>query len=586
MSEDSQSYSKSGARFRLGIGLILVVLAVFCGGFISLPKAELGVRHLGYFFTLAISFFWLLYAIKGIGAAPWRTLIRGEAIPGLLAVLLGSWLLFVQADFGYKIAMDEYILASTARNLHESREVAVTELVYSNGNRMEPASTYVDKRPWMYPFIVSVLHDLIGYDRDNPFIVNGLLGVCLLGMSYRLGHLFAAWRGGLLSVLLWASLPLLCQNASGGGLELLNLCLIQFLLLLSAWYLSSPSACTEGMLSLTAVMLTYTRYESGLFLWATLLIILLGWWRQKAVILSWGSMIAAPLLTASLWQIRLYASDTDNWELTGDSQVAFGLDALSNNVAHALNFFFSTDDSLANSLLLSVAGGVGILIFIFLLRTETRRYRREKPVALASFIFCVFLLIQFLIVISFHAGRIDSPFVSRYALAFHLCLVLSILAAHEYIGARFKLIWRCSITVCLVYILAFTLPMNAKGIFSKKSFAVREQIWLESLSGSRIGESAFVIDRFTVPWALRDYIAVAPEKAIGQEAVLVDKVRHGAFDAIYYVERSHYDGETFVPDFGYGVRLRERFALSLVAERSFRPYTLTRVYRVKELLPQ
>ncbi|MGB0743991.1 MAG: hypothetical protein ACPGSB_05640, partial [Opitutales bacterium] len=131
-----------------------------------------------------------------------------------------------------------------------------------------------------------------------------------------------------------------------------------------------------------------------------------------------------------------------------------------------------------------------------------------------------------------------------------------------------------------VFLLTFTLPMNAKAIFSKRNFAIREQIWLEELSGDEIREHSIVLDRFTVPWSLRDWVAYSPVSFVEKPGLFLEEIRKGTHPAIFFVERLTYQNETFVPDYSYAVQLRNMFETELVDERSFRPFSLTRVHRV------
>lgn len=565
---------------------ILVCLALAGFGVVCRPEmAQAIIRHAGYFLTFAGTVACLAYLIPMIRNGLRLDLVRREWLFAALCVAGGGWLVFAHADFEYKIAMDEYILASTARNMHESREVVATSRVERFGSQYQAADVFVDKRPWFYPFVVSVLHDLSGYRHYHPFLVNALGGLAILAFAYCLGYSFAGRKAGALAVLLWASLPLLAQNATGAGMELLNLFMILAVLLLAIRYLQDPTCQREGALSLTAVLLTYTRYESALFLLPVLLIILLGWWRKGRILLSWGSICGLLLLVGVVLQIRAYAGNEDSWELTDGAITAFSLEHLLANLPHTLNFFFNLDATLANSLLLSCFGVIALIAFPFLLRTEWPRYWNHLTVGTVSAVFIPFFILQLLVVTSFHAGRLDSPFVSRYALLVHVAAILAILALAEYVGARWKSFWSASLITAGLFILAFTLPSNAKEIFSNRNFAVREQQWLESLDGETLRDSALLLDRFTIPWSLRDVEARHPEWATKNAGRIVEEVRLGKYPAIYYVERLHYTAEGFTPSLPQAAKMHGIFEMELLAERSFRPFSLTRVYQLSRQLP-
>lgn len=577
----SEIKADPGIRLRLLAAVLLCFASILAVYLIPPEQARQWIRYGGYYLCFLIVALFLLYFVPRM-RQPCRSLnTSGPRWTDYLIWLgLGSWLLFIHADFGFKIAMDDYILASTAENLHQNRDLVTTRTLVTYGNINLPADVYVDKRPWLYPFFVSVLHDLSGFRIANSMILNALLGVGLLGLSFWLGWRFAGWRGGGLAVLLWASLPLLAQNATGGGMELLSVCLLGLVLCLAVRYLESPSRRAEGELSLAAVLLAYSRYETGLFLLSVLAVIVLGWWRNRRVLLSWGSVVAAPLLLGMLLQLKAYAGDERGWELTGGRETAMSLDYVVSNLPHAINFFFSPDDSLANSLLLSLAGVVCLFVFLLMLRTEWGRYWRDKPVGLVTVLFLPSFLLQFGIVLSFHAGRLDSPFVSRYALTFHFLLLLVVLAVMEFVCQRQRRGWAVAYSVVAMFLLTFTLPMNAKAVFSERSFAIREQQWLEQISGSVIRDQSIVLDRLTISWSLRDWVAYRPEQFLEKPGRFLASVRSGAHPAVFFVERLTYQGNRFVPDFAYARQLQENFITEVVAEQSFRPFSMTRIHRI------
>jgi len=573
-------------RGRVGLAILACFALAGLFWFCRPELARAVIRHFGYYLTFAATTACLVYLIPMIRNGLRHELVRREWLFACLCVAGGGWLLFAHADFEYKIAMDEYILASTARNMHETREVVATSRVEGFGNQYQAADVFVDKRPWFYPFVVSVLHDLGGYRPYHPFLVNALGGLAILALAFGLGYSFAGRKGGALAVLLWASLPLLAQNATGAGMELFNLLMVLAVLLLATKYLQDPTCQREGALSLTAVLLTYTRYESALFLLPVLLVILLGWWRKGRILLSWGSVCGLLLLVGVVSQIRAYAGNEGAWELTDGATTAFSLVHLQTNLPHALGFFFNLDDDLANSLLLSIAGVIALIAFPFLLRTEWRGYWKHRTVGTVAAVFIPFLVVQLLVVVGFHAGRLDSPFVSRYALLFHVAAILAILALAEYVGARWKTFWPASLATAGLFVFTFTLPANAKEIFSNRNFAIREQQWLESMDGETLRRSALVLDRFTIPWSLRDIEARHPEWATEHAGRIVEEVRLGKYPAVYFVERSHYTGKGFSPSLAQAAELHEIFEMELVAERSFRPFSMTRIYRLDRQRPR
>ena len=125
-----------------------------------------------------------------------------------------------------KILYDEFVLQSTAYNMHHFREVATMVRGYDLLGTFVSTDNYLDKRPYFYPFLISMAHDFTGYRPLNAYLLNVVLMPVGLGLAYILGRRWHGWRGGMLAVGLLGSLPLYGQNATGAGMEMLNLIML------------------------------------------------------------------------------------------------------------------------------------------------------------------------------------------------------------------------------------------------------------------------------------------------------------------------------------------------------------------------
>jgi hypothetical protein len=167
----------------------------------------------------------------------------------LAVVAFGGTVLIVHESFGFKIVMDEVMLVGTSMSMHFTRTV----LTPIRGGDVQGAFVIfegmMDKRQLFFPFLVSILHDLTGYRPENAFVLNAILTFVFLGLVNALGRKLAGRMAGWLGVALFAGLPLLAQNATGGGFELLNIVMILATMLLGARFIeratgprSPPSA--------------------------------------------------------------------------------------------------------------------------------------------------------------------------------------------------------------------------------------------------------------------------------------------------------------------------------------------------------
>ena len=106
----------------------------------------------------------------------------------------------------------------------------------------------------------------------------------------------------------------------------------------------------------------------------------------------------------------------------------------------------------------------------------------------------------------------------------------------------------------------------------------------ESLSNSILAPESLILDEITEPWSLRDW-SVAKSTLSAQELALMTKTEALVdYPAVYYVERAFYQGNgAFMTTSSRLQGLPNEIELDLIAEKSFRPFTLTRLYRVDGL---
>ena len=177
------------------------------------------VTQTGYWCVLAAFalFAWALWRAYRDDLARVRACgLRGFDWASLAVVAVGGTVLMVHESFGFKIVMDEVMLAGTSMSMHFDRSV-ITPM---RGGDIQGAFVVLggnlDKRQLFFPFLVSILHDLTGYRVENAFVLNGILTFVFLGLVNAAGRKLAGRQAGWLGVALFAGLPLLAPNSTGG----------------------------------------------------------------------------------------------------------------------------------------------------------------------------------------------------------------------------------------------------------------------------------------------------------------------------------------------------------------------------------
>jgi hypothetical protein len=521
-------------------GLIALLAIVF--GFVSYRQAPGAavylVRQFGYWqiLTVTVLFFWTLGESLREDArqavAAWRSWT------GPAALILGAAVfLHVQEPHGFKIVMDEVVLQATAMRMHFDREVAVVVRGYEMVGNFNPLAAYVDKRPLFYPFLVSALHDLAGYRLDNSLILNALLTPALTGLMYLVCRRLAGAAAGVAGVLLLVSIPLVHQNATGAGFELLNMVMILASIWLGMRYAEKPGTVRLGAFLFSGVLLAQTRYESALFILPVGAVLVHLWWRQRKIELSWPVLVTPLLLIIIPLHFNVFKVSEASWQLA-DIQGAdspFGLRYLSDTIPHALNFLFATDKIQPNSILVSTLGIVGVAFFILVLVRQGRVILAERPAQAAFAFFVLGLVAHTALMMLYFWGKFDDPVIRRLSLPLHLLLILSFVAIlPELVAWRFR--WRALILGTVVFIIGVTNPVVAMHRYNQENFAARWNNWLDDFLGKLEG-SALAIDRHTgIQWFHHGLSSLPVDALVAQPEKYVFHFRNRTFQNYFLVQ--------------------------------------------------
>jgi hypothetical protein len=340
---------------------------------------------------------------------------------------LGGVVLIVHEAFGFKIVMDEIMLLGTSMSMHFDKTV----LTPVRGNDIQGTfmilDGMMDKRPLFFPFLVSVLHDVSGYRPANSFVLNGGLTFVFLGLVNQLGRMLAGRKAGWLGVALFAGLPLLAHNATGGGFELLNLVMILSTLLLGARLITRRDDVSMTAFCFSALLLAQVRYESVIYLLPVAGIVAWLWWNEGRLILPWPVLLAPLLMIHYPLQHRIFDLRASAWELGSrpGSTTPFSASYIPDNLSHALGFFFGRAADQPNSLYLSALGVIAVPFFGLAVFKWMRSLVREAPITVATAFFAIGFATQFALMMCYFWGKFDDPVIRRLSLPTHLGLVIA-----------------------------------------------------------------------------------------------------------------------------------------------------------------
>jgi hypothetical protein len=399
-------------------------------GFLAHTAVEAGriIQRFGYF-AMAGTTTWWIFAL-GRRLACVRNWVRAEAPAdrrGVLLLALGFTVVaFATFPYSYKVLYDELVLQATAWNLHYFREVGTVVRGYPVEGIFTSLDIYLDKRPYFFPFVLSLFHDLTGYRELNGFLLNTLLLPLVLGLFYALARRLANARAALAGLACFGASALLAQNATGVGMELLNLVLMILAMLLAADYLTKPDEDRLSALILTSVLLAQTRYESSLYVLPAALVVLEGWRRAGRVILP-AAALFSPVLLIPCALHNTYLSGTPVlWELRENMDSRFGAQYFADNLRHAFTYFFNFSGQLLNSWWLAIAGWISLGWAGWTLARNLRRWPAAPGGVLTAVLFALAVLTNLMLLMFYFWGQLDDPIVARLILPFNVMLGLAI----------------------------------------------------------------------------------------------------------------------------------------------------------------
>ena len=565
---------------------LIVALAVMLG-FVSFRQAPFQaialVHWVGYWQVLlaaglfAFCLWCSLRAEVRAGLTAWRMGVVPVAV-----VLAVTAFLHVHERHEFKIAMDEIVLQDTAMRMHFARQADAMLRGYELGGNFSALQGFVDKRPLFFPFLLSLTHDLTGYRVENVYVLNALLSLALVGLIFLIGRRLGGAPAGYAGMLLIATIPLVHQNATGSGFELLNLVMILATLWLGMRWAERPDTDRLGAFVLAGILLAQTRYESALFIVPVGLVILYVWWRQRAVDLAWPVLVAPLFLVILPLHFNVFKVVQETWQLNDvpGAAVPFSPGYFYENVGHALNFFLSTDGYQPNSLLVSLLGAGGVGFFVLVLYREHREIFRTRP---AEAVFCLFglgLIVHGGFMLCYFWGHFDDPIIRRLSLPMHLLFVLSFLFVYPRLVAH-RTRWRWLLGVTVAYLFAWTIPVTAMHRYTQENYAARTNGWLSGYIEGLGDQPVLAIDNVAaLQWLIHRQASIAVDAVAQRPEAFLFHFKNRSFAQFLVVQRM---GE----DFDRGTRyptmdddLGDGFQLETVAERSFSPVYHLRISRV------
>ncbi|MBK9990374.1 MAG: hypothetical protein IPP19_06495 [Verrucomicrobia bacterium] len=534
------------------------------------------IFHAGYWIVFVSSalYFWLL--LKYIWPKISR-LISAKYRWGLLGAMIGAVFLQIHEPRQFKIMYDEYSITGVARNMHFLREASFPTTAHYISDRLYVTESQIDKRPFFFPFVLSLLHDLTGYRVGNAFILNALASLLLLLLVYVFGVKEGGVGLGLALQSLFLSLPLLAQCTTSGGYDVFNLCMIGMLWYTGIQYLSQSGAGGLNLFVLTSIHLAQTRYESILYTLVVIALVGYKWWRERVPSLTWLSVVCPLFLALPLLINKILMAIPGSLE-TKPGQDYFGFYYFPDNAKRALLYLFTLDFDSSNSFILSLFGSIALVFLIVAVFVRRRTFFASEKDTLLFALITIMIATSILTLCNFW-GQWDDPVASRFSLPLCLAFILIIgRVVGELWRSRPVPYWLPALSFSLA--LAFSVPAAVRSFATHELISAQENAWFENVLSTRSKQRVLAIADSSIGLILYGYPAVSTGKARTVKWKLNECLKNRTYDEIIVLER-FLSGTAKVAEVPFdGRALGSDFVREAIAEVRFRANTITRASRI------
>jgi len=521
-------------RLLTAVGLSVVVLGYRL--FVANTQISFAaIQYGGYWLLLLTTLLFGLAAREEIRAHwPGWPALRPHWTGLLVGVLVAVfWQVHEPHDF--KVLFDEHVLGAIARLMHYERQGAYDAYAHYSNGHYTTLLRDVDKRPLMYPFLVSIAHDLTGYRAENSFLVNGLLGFVLLMLVYGVGAALGGRSVGCVGQLLLGGLPLLAQNATGGGFDLLNITALT-LFVIAAWnYWRQPGTGGLDFCVLSGVILANCRYESLLFLGVLVVLALLKWAREGRISLTLVAALSPPLALPPLLINQIFWSNGDNHYFQTTAGNFLNFSHVPDNLYHAFSFLFLPDFHSNNSVLLSVVGSLGLLLtLVWIVRRLPRLWRETGPEIPLLLVMLGALAETAISQLSFW-GNWDQPLVSRFSLplqtTFALCAMFALAR-----GLRGRKVPGWVLGATAIYAVVAAAPVSSEAYMTNDHQTYVSYRWAREYVQKHADIGVLVVTRASVLFTLYNQPCLPIGFANHNPLKVVNVVQLGLYREVWVIQ--------------------------------------------------
>ncbi|HZL21276.1 MAG TPA: hypothetical protein VFG23_26310 [Polyangia bacterium] len=403
------------------VALVLVPLAL-------LALLGVGLADIGYAQTLFVytTYYFLMATVlcwAGVYLHAGRD-VRREAIaawthdnwPGLVIACVVTVIAALAIHPALRILSDEATLVGTSKNLFASRTATFTVSGKNYYDSYWDIDVAIDRRPALFPFLVSLVHIVRGYSFENVFLFNLLLLPAFVLVSYRLAKSIGGETFGVVAALLVVAHPITLIAVRSGGFDFVALFFSLLVIKSLLDHVRQPTAATLAILWMNLCMFAEIRYESALFILPVVALLLafrlVNWslLRPYAFIYALTPVYLSP----RIWQAALRGSVPEQ----EPGVTPFSFEHFVDNAREYFKPVVSPlQDYPAHAGIVIALGLVGCLLWLQSHRRGMLAPDWSNPGLRFAIFVGAWMLLQVIVVFSYVWGRAQAPSAARLFIA-------------------------------------------------------------------------------------------------------------------------------------------------------------------------
>jgi hypothetical protein len=389
--------------------LTLLVVSVAQRGY-----AEPLFIHTAYYFLMVTVVTWVatyFYAARDLRKADVLSWIKDNKA-GIIVALVVTTIAGLAIHPALRVLADEANLLGTSKNFFFSKTATFTTTGKYYYDNFWDAGVVIDRRPSLFPFLVSLIHVVRGYSYTNVFLFNLLVLPVFVLVAYRVAKGIGGEIVGIVAGLFVAAHPITLISMRSGGFDFLA---ALFALLVAQSFLAhskSPSAERLAVLWMNLCMFAEIRYETALFLPPVIVLLLVfrlvKWEHLKPFSLVYA--LSPAYLLPRIWQFVLRGTVPEQ----DPGTITF---SLHNFVTNARDYFQPILSPFnfhpPHAAVVIALGVAGSLLGLRWWWTRVRVRDWRGPDAKFATMVLVWMVLQFVIVFTYVWGRALHPASAR-----------------------------------------------------------------------------------------------------------------------------------------------------------------------------